>query len=221
MASCQDRWSLCRPRLPLSPSLSHGPSPTSPSSVLPVWVAAEVRGSPLTTSWTEASSRLQVTGSIWKEGWDKITSSTLYDNVGEEREVSDFSVTLESQMCNYCWDKSNECIQSELGFACGSYWNKENPHTCTHMQYVHWSVWVICWHWAAKGWVPFQRPFWWRSMLPVGFWMALVWQQLSLVSPGIRGRAAAVAEPNIWQKGRKVKVLSRRLLVETVVLRIM
>lgn len=89
------------------------------------------------------------------------------------------------------------------------------------MQYVHWSVWVICWQWAAKGRVPFQRPFWWRSMLPVGFWMASVWQQLSLVSPGIRGTAAAVAEPNIWQKGRKVKVLSGRLLVETVVLRIM
>lgn len=82
------------------------------SSILPVWVAAGVRGSPLTTSWTGTSSHLRVTGSIWKEGWNKITGSTLYDNVKEETEVSDLSVTWESQMLNYCWHKSNDCTQS-------------------------------------------------------------------------------------------------------------
>lgn len=39
--------------------------------------------------------------------------------------------------------------------------------------------------------------------------------------PGIGGTTAATAGPNIWQKGMKVTVLSRRLLGETVALRIM
>lgn len=50
--------------------------------------------------------------------------------------------------------------------------------------------------------------------------MALLWQQFSSVSPGIGGTTAAAARPNIWQKGRKVKVLSGRLLAKTTTPRI-